>query len=249
MGITRISDALKLAYHPVAVLFTDEKPEGALQLPEGRWACVIALLTAAAKGKTAAISRRTCGCAGGQVGMGFRTFVDDAQRSDLAHFLSTGQGEGFREGEGYRKTPELATTFIDDLPTTDLPYEYVVFTPLDQVDLAKVTPHEVVFYVNPDQLTALVVLVNYGRAAGQEHVIIPASSGCQSIGIIPYREAAREQPRAVVGMTDVSARPFVPADILTFTVPYALFQEMEANVEGSFLDKKAWEKVRERISG
>ena len=241
---SRIAEELKLAFAPVAVIFTEEKPDGALQFAEGRWGCVIAMLTAAAKGRTAAIDRKTCGCPGGRVGLGFGGF--DPERG-IEYFLSTGRGEGFPEGEGYRKTPELAKTFVEDLPVADIPFTYIVFKPLSEVDPAKDTVREVVFYVNPDQLTALIVLVNYGQAAGREHVIIPASAGCQSIGVIPYREALSEHPRAVVGMTDVSARPFVPPDILTFTVPFALYQEMENNVPGSFLEKPAWAKVKARI--
>ena len=122
----------------------------------------------------------------------------------------------------------------------------MVFKPLSEVDLAQEMPQEVVFYVNPDQLTALVVLANYDRPAG-ENVIIPHAAGCQSVGVIPYRETQSELPRAVVGMLDVSARPMVPADTLTFTVPFSMYLEMEADAEGSFLSHKAWQKVKDRL--
>ncbi|NLB18102.1 MAG: DUF169 domain-containing protein [Syntrophomonadaceae bacterium] len=45
---------------------------------------------------------------------------------------------------------------------------------------------------------------------------------------------------------DVSARPFIDPDLLSFSMPYAMFKEMEANVEGSFIDKSEWNKVSER---
>lgn len=243
MLVSRIAEELRLAYAPVAILFTDEKPEGAHEYIEGRWGCVVAMLTAAAKGKTAVFSRKTCGCAGGMVGLGFGGF--DEERG-IEYFLSTGQGDGYPEGEGYRKTPALAKAFVDELPVTDIPFTYVVFKPLSAVDPARESVQEVVFFANPDQLTALLVLVNYHQSR-QDAAIIPFGAGCHSIGVIPYREAASEHPRAVVGLLDVSARPFVPADIITFTVPFSLFQTMEANVDGSFLEKKAWVKVRERI--
>ena len=54
-------------------------------------------------------------------------------------------------------------------------------------------------------------------------------------------------PRAVVGLLDTSARPFVPPNVLSFTVPFARFLEMEANVEGSFFGTKSWIKVRDRL--
>jgi uncharacterized protein (DUF169 family) len=67
---SEIAKRLKLKYLPVAVLFSDEKPQDAQEFAEGKWGCVAAMLTAAAKGRRkAAFSRNAFGCAGG--GMGF----------------------------------------------------------------------------------------------------------------------------------------------------------------------------------
>jgi len=104
----------------------------------------------------------------------------------------------------------------------------------------------IVFYVNPDQLSALVVLANYGRPTS-DNVIIPFAAGCQTACLIPCDESSHEKPRAVVGMTDISARPVIDADLLSFSVPFSLFKEMEGNIPGSFLDKEAWHKVAKRI--
>jgi hypothetical protein len=51
----------------------------------------------------------------------------------------------------------------------------------------------------------------------------------------------------MLGMTDISARPHVPADILSFTVPWPMFREMDGNVRGSFLDRDAWRKIKPRL--
>jgi len=242
---SRIAGELKLRYQPVALLFTNERPAGAVQFAEGKWGCVIAMLTAAAKGKTAVFDRKTVGCAGGITGLGFGCGFEKLP-GGIDYFLSCGRGEGFPEGEGYRKTPEIARGFIDSLPITDIPYTYIVFKPLSAVDPERETPQLIIFYATPDQLTALVTLANY-ETPGTDNVIIPQAAGCQSIGIIPYREAQQEHPRAVVGLLDSSARPFVPADLLSFTVPFRMFQTMEANIPGSFLERSAWQKVRARI--
>ncbi|MCX6833038.1 MAG: DUF169 domain-containing protein, partial [candidate division Zixibacteria bacterium] len=68
-----------------------------------------------------------------------------------------------------------------------------------------------------------------------------------SICMLPYYESLQEKPRAIMGMFDISARPQLPPDILSFTVPYPMYQEMEADIPGSFLEKEAWHKVRTRI--
>lgn len=48
-------------------------------------------------------------------------------------------------------------------------------------------------------------------------------------------------------MADISARPVIDADLLSFAVPLAMFREMEGNLSGSFFEKEAWGKVARRL--
>ncbi|BBB90936.1 MAG TPA: DUF169 domain-containing protein [Methylomusa anaerophila] len=240
---SRLVKELKLRYEPVAVLLSNEKPEGALQSKEGHWSCTIPLFIAAAKGKTSVFERKTTGCPGGIVGLGFGQFPN--YPGGIEYFLTVGKSGQF-EGEGYKKNPELGAEFVECLPITNIPYHYVIFKPFSQVDSAKEKPELIVFYVNIDQLSALTVLANYFRP-GNENVMIPFGSGCQSIFLIPYAEAQKENPRAVVGLTDITVRPMVEADMLSFSVPYKMFLDMEENIEGSFLEKHLWPRVAARI--
>lgn len=238
---SEIAQRLKLRYSPAAILFANEKPEGAMEFTEGRWGCVIPMLTAAVKGRTAVFSRTTYGCEGGGIGLGLL----DKYSEGMEYFLSTGK-EGMPEAEYFKKTPELAKTYMAAISPTCISEQYVVFKPLSEVDATQNEPKVIVFYANPDQLTALVVLANYDRP-GFDNVISPFASGCQTICQIPWQEAARERPRAVIGLLDVSARPAIDADLISFSVPYARFREMEDNVPGSFLDKSEWNKLSKRI--
>ena len=68
---SKIKSALRLKYSPVAIIWSDRKPEEALQFAPSRWGCVMSLFAKAAKGKTAVFDRETIGCGGGEVGMGF----------------------------------------------------------------------------------------------------------------------------------------------------------------------------------
>jgi hypothetical protein len=63
----------------------------------------------------------------------------------------------------------------------------------------------------------------------------------------PLKEGEKENPQAILGMFDVSARPFVGADILTFAMPTKLFHTLLENQDESFLITDSWKKVRERI--
>ncbi len=263
---SQIAQALRLRHQPVAMLWSDEFPEGARRFKEGRWGCIMWLVAHAARGQSAACDRRTFGCFGGGVGMGFgnqyRNFPGG--QACFCHFLSSGNEgwetgrqvaekikphmrpeahEEFVKGEGYLKSPALVQQFIDCLPITDIPAATVVFKPLGEVAPAADPPKVITFFADPDQFSALVVLANYGRG-DNENVIIPFAAGCQTIGIYPLREARSQTPRAVAGLTDLSARLAVRRqlgdNLLSFSVPFGMYQEMEGHVAGSFLERHTW---------
>jgi hypothetical protein len=50
-------------------------------------------------------------------------------------------------------------------------------------------------------------------------------------------------------MFDVSARPHVSKDELTFTIPMDRFMQMLEFMDESFLITKSWEKVKARLGG
>lgn len=255
---SKIAKAINMSYSPVAVIWTNNKPEGALQFKEGRWGCVVAMLRAAARGKTAVFDRKTFGCLGGGTGLGFgNQYVNFP--GGIEYFLSTGNKDFCRtetgknmvrnmpaleHGERYLKTPEIAAKFVKNLPMTDVPTEYIVLKPIEEV-IEDERPKVVVFLVKPDELSALVVLANYSRETNI-NVVAPFGAGCHTFGIIPYKEDEKENPMAIIGLTDISARSKVEKDILSFTVPYKMFEEMESNVEGSFLEQEPWLKIMER---
>lgn len=63
----------------------------------------------------------------------------------------------------------------------------------------------------------------------------------------PYLESRSDRPRGVIGMFDVSARPFVPNNVLTFAVPMNKFVRMVENADESFLITDSWARVQKRI--
>jgi uncharacterized protein (DUF169 family) len=263
---SKIAKAIYLKYHPVALIWSDEKPEAAMQFQENKWGCVMWLIANAARGKSSVCDIKTFGCVGAGVGLGFgNQYKNSAGGEDgFCHFLSSGNAsreggmavaeqikpfmrleayDNFLHGERYFKTSKQVEKFIECLPMIEIPTKYVVFKPLSDINLSIEKPQTVIFFVNPDQLSALTVLANYGRGSN-ENVIIPYAAGCQTIGIYPYREATSENPRAVVGLTDISARVYIRKqlgdDLMSFTVPLSLYEEMEYNVSGSFLERHSW---------
>jgi uncharacterized protein (DUF169 family) len=270
---SKLAEALKLRYLPVAVLWSDKKPADAIQFVPGRWGCVMASFGfTAGRGRPAAFDQETYGCWGGGVGMGFGNCYEKFPGvACFCRFLSTGnetseQGravgeqcsawmrgrflEEFLHGERYRNAPETVHEWLKTLPMMNVPTKYVVFKRLDQVG-ADERPVVIVFLANADQMSALVVMANYANG-GSENAIIPHAAGCQTIGIFAYREADSTNPRAVVGLNDLSARKVLRKlgkDLVTVAVPFKLFQEMGANVAGSFLEKEPWTSLTESSSG
>ncbi|KJS33601.1 MAG: hypothetical protein VR64_02330 [Desulfatitalea sp. BRH_c12] len=265
-----IKDALALTYEPVAILPSDEKPADAKQFKPGRWGCVMFMLAAAAKGQTAVFDRTTYGCPGGGVGLGFgNQYVNfPGGQACFCHFLSTGNEhwetgrqvsaqikphlqpdryDDFVKGERYLQSPERVQSFIDCLPIVDIPEQYVIFKPLRDVSEADLKPTVVVFLGDMDQIAAMSILANYHRPSN-DNVIFPFAAGCQSIGIYAFAEARAQQPKAVLGLNDISARlaikRLLKTDVMSFAVPYALYTEMEANVAGSFIQRHTWQQLR-----
>ena len=243
----QLIDALQLKHSPLAILLSDELPADATQLKEGRWGCVAGMLLAAARGKTVAFDRGTYGCPGGGMGLGYAGAYEGFPIECL---LSTGgqvetaEGRTYDLGEGERflASPELARRWAESLPVVDTT-GYVVAKPL-----AALTPGEVPtlvwLLVNPDQLSALVYLCSFQRGT-IENVTAPWGAACQSI-LFALDEARRDPPRGVIGFFDISQRHRIDRELLSFTVPYQLFQELESSVARSFLGMPPWQKLRER---
>jgi len=270
---SKIADALKLRHEPVAILWADEKPEDALGFKGCGGGCIMVLFAqTASKGRSAAFDRDNFGCFGGGVGLGFGRQYEKFPLGGVEafkYFLSIGiEGQGredlveracnlgrremvenFLQGERYKKSPALVENFLQELPVMEVPSKYVVFKPLK--DLAEEDEEEavvVVFVADPDQLSALVVLANYDRP-GVDNVLTPMGAGCHQIGVYAFREAQKDMSRAVIGLTDLSARknvrPLLGKGMFTFAVSYRRFKEMEANVEESFLNRSTWRSLME----
>lgn len=271
---SKIAAALELKSHPVAIIWSNERPADAQQFIPERWGCVVSMVAAvASKGRTGVFDRDTFGCWGGGVGLGFgncyETFPggidgfcaflsDGNQKSEKGRAIGDAMAaapggarlaDNFLHGERYLQTPETVLRFLDALPLQDIPAKYVVVKPLVKTDPRKDDIKSVTFFVEPDELSAMVVLANY-RHPERENVCFPWGAGCQVMGIIAYRELEREHPRAVVGLADLSARrsvrPLLGSRVMSFTAPWPKFLEMEANVRGSFFERETWKSLRSK---
>ncbi len=231
--------ALGMSEYPVLFRYVDELPPGTLLPPEGARTCLFALLAKTrAEGRPVALSAAHHGCAGGGYYLGFL----DSPREGIEHFLSCGI-PGKLSGERYLKTPELARSRISQAPVHRAARKFGLFTRADG-PLHGDKPEVVVFFADPDRLAGLHMLAGFDR--DDDAVVAPFSSGCGAIVTLPLAENAREEPRAVLGLFDPSARPFAAPNLLTFAVPRRMFERMARNVPESFLTGRTWEAIRTR---
>jgi hypothetical protein len=270
---SKIADAIGLETKAVALIWADRQPDDAICFKPGRWGCVMGVFASvAAKARVGAFDRQTYGCWGGGVGLGFGncyesfpggipgfcSFLADGNKGSeegraIGEQLAAGAGrrmaDDFLEGERYLKNAQVTERFLEYVPMREIPAKYVVVKPLDLADPAKDDIKSVTFFVDPDQLSALVILANYDNPQ-RENVCVPWAAACQVIGIFGYRELEREHPRALIGMTDISARNVVRnslgKNLMSLTAPWPLFLEMEGNVDSSFLHRETWRELRKR---
>ncbi|HVP07343.1 MAG TPA: DUF169 domain-containing protein [Candidatus Acidoferrum sp.] len=226
---------------PITYYYADDTSHAPYAGVPAKQQCVIGDLAKVRKGKSLTFDVNAVGCAGGKRYLGFRAEL----RPNFEYFLSCGI-EGELEGERYKRTPELVSEVLKVQQPFAAPGKYIVFKRIDKLE-EKDEPITAVFFASPDVLSGLFTLTNFDEVR-PEGVMAPFGAGCSSIVYWPYHEGKKENPRAVLGMFDVSARPYVPAGVLTFAIPWQKFTKMVGYMDESFLITKSWKKVRTRLN-
>jgi uncharacterized protein (DUF169 family) len=234
-------ERLALKEHPLGVFYSEREPaRGITPKEEGR-GCIIGLLKRARQhGETVYFDDSHIGCHGGAYYLGLRSGL----RPNIEYFLSCGI-PGEMDGERYIKRPEVAREYVARSQPRKAPAKFGIFKSLPAL-AADEEPEVIIFFAPPDILSGLVVLMSYATER-PDAVRVAFSSGCGTIVALPLKEATKENPQAILGMFDVSARPFVEPNILTLAMPTKLFLTLLDNQDESFLITRSWETVRKRI--
>jgi hypothetical protein len=215
------------------------EPKFMAKPPKGH-RCIIGDLAKVRDGKTLCFDVDTIGCFGGKRYLGFEMKL----APDFEYFLSYGI-PGKLEGERYKKSPELVKENMKHQKPSKAPENYIIFKRFDLMG-GNDNPLVAIFFAPPDVLSGLFTLANFDEPQ-PNGVIAPFCAGCASIVDFPLKELKSSEPRAVLGMFDVSARPCVHSNVLTFAVPWTKYVRMVDNMKESFLITKSWNKVRARI--
>ena len=225
---------------PITLYYTDEAKGVEVVKPSSGHRCVFADLSKVRTGSSLCFEADSVSCFGGKRYLGFT----EELMPNFEYFLSCGI-PGKLQGERYKKTPELVKELLKRAPKFKAPGRYIVFKRWDMLEELE-NPDVVIFFACPDVLSGLFTLSNFDEAE-PNGVFAPFAAGCGSIVQYPYLEKDSDHPRGILGMFDVSARPFISEDILSFSVPVNKFFRMIENMPESFLITKSWSKVNIRI--
>jgi hypothetical protein len=225
---------------PISFYYTGDDNRAPYAGTDREQHCFIAELGKVRNGQSLSFDVASIPCTGGKRYLGFA----DTLRPNFRYFLSCGLA-GEMEGERYKKTPEIVDKFMAEQPSFKAPGKYIVWKRVDKLEVFD-QPLAVIFFAKPDALAGLFTLVNYDEYE-RDAVIAPMGSGCSSIVQTLVLQSTREKPKAVLGMFDVSARPYVPADVLTLGVVWPKFESMIRDMDQSFLITESWGKLKKRM--
>lgn len=191
----------------------------------GRRTCVFAFYDQWLKGKTLHITEDNAGCGGACHWLFNR---ETRSSEDFIEFLV--------DEEGLKASHDLMNQWLDHSKPYKPDNPNIMIGPLkaDQYEYLKT----ITFYVNPDQLSSLMLGAQYNNAPGDPPAVIaPFGSGCMEL--LPLF-VDLNIPQAIVGATDIAMRQYLPPDILAFTVTKPMFQQLCELDHRSFFYKPFW---------
>lgn len=225
---------------PFALFYSDDQKYWDDLRPQEGFGCMIAHFAPVLRGERVAFAEETIACPGGVRYAGFPAEPD----SGMKHFLSCGI-PGEVEGLRLKKTPELVEGSFGEHTPEEAGGRFLVASRLDRLETDEI-PEVIAWLARPDVISALFHLAAF-HSTDRSSVISPQTSGCGALINYPMAEKEKEHPRAILGMFDISARPYVRKDNLSFAVPLSLFEEMAANMDESFLITESWDRVKKRL--
>lgn len=262
-ALAGLLDALGLPETPYGMFYTNDEPASGFA-PEagpplsieaeqagtidwgavwGSFSCVLGKLwLARRKGEAAWFAADRYGCPGGSFYLGFH----QPQLDFIACYISTGIPGTPVAGERYLPSPASARRFFTEIAPRPAPAKYCVFKPVNRFAPDE-TPETVTFFARGEVLTGLANLAAF-VTDDFEVTATPFGAGCSFMTTWPLHYLAKGRPRAVLGCGDPSARKFMKPDEMTFTLPFALYEQLLARWPEAFLATKTWAGVQKKIA-
>jgi hypothetical protein len=222
--------------HPLIGVYDapDPSPFEPLVRPQpGKWACAFMFYKEWLNGKTLHITKDNFGCGGAGYWLCNK---ESMTREDFIKFLA--------EDEGLKSSQGLMNRWLDYQKPYKQSHPNLLIGPLKEDQYAYLK--SITFYVNPDQLSVLMLGANYNNAPDDPPAVIaPFGSGC---GLMLALFDDLSIPQAMIGATDIAMRQHLSPDMLAFTVTKPMFEQLCQLDDRSFLYKPFWKNLRKARS-
>lgn len=214
---------------PIAFGYSDTPVSEIRSVPK----CLVGSISNVRHGNSLTLSAENVICGGGGL---YTAFTEMPERVPI--FVS--------EVEHYKKTKEMVVDYVRGLNIELTQKPYLNFVRID--NLKEWSDAEaLLFFATPDILAGLSSWAFYDNNSA-DTVVTQFSSGCASIvtrAISANKSGGRS---CFIGMLDPSARPLIPENELTFTIPMCRLMEMLETMDDSSLYQKAFSALRRRIN-
>lgn len=235
------TEALKLnKYKPCGVYFSNNKPENALELKKKGNGCIVPLILKASTGVPVVFAEESTGWPCSAFYLGFQDTIFEG----IEFFLSN-KDDFWRPCERFIQNPGLAKTLIENIQPVKPTKHYLVVKPLEDFTNDE-EPESVLFFVNADQLSAMVFLSHYDAPGSMDRVLSPFASACMALVTLPMKLTRKKEEKAVTGLFDIAARTRMPSDLLSFAMPYTFLKKLAKFLPESFVTTHNWKTIKER---
>ena len=195
----------------------------------GKYACVFAYYRQWIKGKTLRLIPENCGCGGASSWL-FNKRVRSTE--DYISFLC--------DEEGLKANHELMGQWIGHVKPYQREYTDLFIGPLK--DSRYQFLKTVTFFVNPDQLSLMMIASQYyHKAGGPEPVSAKFGAGCMQL--VSLFENLKS-PQAIIGALDTAMRQYIDPDLIAFTVTKPMYEQICSIGDNSFLNNSFWQKLQ-----
>lgn len=214
---------------PIAFGYSDNAVSEIKKVPK----CMIGTISNVRHGESLTLSEENVICGGGGLYTAFREMPER-----VPMFVS--------EVEHYKKSKEMVIDYVNNLNIQITSKPYLNFVRIDKLKSWD-DAEAILFFATPDILSGLCTWAFFDNNSS-DAVTTQFASGCAAIVTFAINENRKNGNRCFLGMFDPSARPLVPENELTFTIPMSRFKEMLETMNDSGLFQKAFSVVKKRIN-
>lgn len=214
---------------PIAFGYSDKPLTEIRKVPK----CMIGAISKVRYGEPLTLSEENVICGGGGL---YTAFKEMPERVPM--FVS--------EVEHYKKSKEMVIDYVNNLHIEITNKAYLNFVRIDKLRNWE-DAEAILFFATPDMLSGLCTWAFYDNNSS-DAVTTLFASGCASIVTFAINENRKNGNKCFLGMFDPSARPLVPENELSFTIPMSRFKEMLETMNDSALFQKAFSIIKKRIN-